>query len=205
MTQPFDPMSIAYYEENGARFIADTVALDMSELYEPFLRHIPQGGHILDLGCGSGRDTKFFADNSYVVTAIDASSEMVVATRRIVEAEVRQMRFDELDYVNEFDGIWACASLLHVPEKALKDVIHKCLRALKVGGAMFLSFKYGAAERNMGGRRFTDLDEKRLEAILSTLEHDLSVDQWISTSLKPNRSNEKWLNAIMLRGRQKEV
>lgn len=202
MTQPFDPSSIAYYEENSGQFIAGTVAVDMSGLYEPFLRHVPDGGRILDLGCGSGRDTKFFAERSYDVVAIDASSEMIAATRNLTEAEVHQMRFDEMDYINEFNGIWACASLLHIPEQSLNDIMHKCLRALRAGGVMFLSFKYGTSERKVGGRLFTDLDERKLEAILSTLEYDLSVNQWITSDARPNRSNEKWLNAIILRERQ---
>jgi SAM-dependent methyltransferase len=202
MTQPFDPSSIAYYEENSDQFTAGTVAVDMSGLYEPFLRHIPDGGHILDLGCGSGRDAKFFAERSYDVVAIDASSEMVAATRNLTKAEVRQMRFDEMDYLNEFNGIWACASLLHVPEQFLKDVMRKCLRALKAEGALFLSFKYGTSERKVGGRLFTDLDERKLEAILGTLEYELSVNQWITSDARPNRSHEKWLNAIILRDAQ---
>jgi SAM-dependent methyltransferase len=205
MTQHFDPSSIAYYEENGEQFIAGTAEVDMGGLYKPFLLHVPQGGRILDLGCGSGRDTKFFSDKFYNVIALDASSKMVAATKNLVENEVYQMRFDEIDYIEEFDGIWACASLLHVPEQALSDVMRKCLRALRTGGAMFLSFKYGTSERTIGGRLFTDLDERKLEALLSTLGQDLSVNQWITSDARPNRFNEKWLNAIILRGRQTEA
>ena len=109
------------------------------------------------------------------------------------------MRFDEMDFVEEFDGIWACASLLHVPEQALKDILQKCLRGLQAGGVMFLSFKHGTSERTIGGRLFTDLDERKLQALLSTLEHDLSVNQWITSDARPNRSNEKWLNAIIIK------
>jgi cyclopropane fatty-acyl-phospholipid synthase-like methyltransferase len=199
MIQHFDPSSIAYFEENSDQFIAGTVGVDMGELYEPFLRHIPQGGRILDLGCGSGRDTKFFAENFYEVIALDASSEMVAATRSLVDAEVHQMRFDEMDYTEEFDGIWACASLLHVPEQALKDIMQKCLSGLRAGGAMFQSFKYGTSERATGGRLFTDLDEKKLETLLSTLEHNLSVTHWITSDARPNRSKEKWLNAVLIK------
>ncbi len=198
MTQPFDLSSIAYYEENSSEFIAGTAGVDMGELYEPFLRHIPDRGRILDLGCGSGRDTKFFIERSYDVVAIDASFEMVAATRSLVATDVRQMRFDEMDYVSEFDGIWACASLLHIPEQSLKEVMRKCLRGIKAEGALFLSFKYGTFERKVGGRLFTDLDERKLEAILNTLEYDLTINQWVTSDARPNRSKEKWLNAVIL-------
>ena len=197
MTQPFDPASIAYYDENSDVFIANTAGISMGKLYEPFLKNIPKGGRILDLGCGSGRDTKFFSDQSYDVVAIDASAKMVEATESIADADVRQLRFDEMDFADEFDGIWACASLLHIPEDELKNILGKCLQALRPSGAIYVSFKYGTTQRSSGGRLFTDLNEKKLTALLDTLEYELSVSLWITSDIRPARPDEKWLNAII--------
>jgi len=197
MTQPFDPASIAYYDKNSDAFITSTAEVDMRELYKPFLLTIPNGGRILDLGCGSGRDTKFFIERSYEVVAIDASSEMVAATQSLVEADVSQMRFDEMNFTNEFDGIWACASLLHITESELKNILEKCLQALCQSGAMFVSFKYGTSQRSIGGRLFTDLNEEKFKTLLDKLEYKLSVSLWVTSDVRENRPNEKWLNAII--------
>jgi SAM-dependent methyltransferase len=197
MTQPFDPASIAYYNENSDVFIANTAGVNMGKLYEPFLEHIPTGGRILDLGCGSGRDTKFFSDQSYEVVAIDASINMVEATQRIADADVQQLRFDEMDFVDEFDGIWACASLLHIPETELKNILEKCLQALRSSGTIFASFKYGSTQRIKGGRLFTDLNETKLVTLLDTLKFRLVVSHWVTQDVRSDRSDEKWLNAII--------
>lgn len=200
MIQHFDPATIAYYDKNRDRFIANTLTIDMSALYEAFLSFIPVGGHILDLGCGSGRDTKFFVEQSYKVVALDASSEMVSATKNIVDTEVHQMRFDEIDFENEYDGIWACASLLHVPKTALKGVLERCQKALRIGGVMYLSFKHGTSEREVEGRMFTDLDREGLETLIEGLDFRFSVSPWITNDARPHRAKEKWLNAIISKG-----
>jgi SAM-dependent methyltransferase len=197
MTQPFDPASIVYYNENSDAFIANTADVDMGKLYEPFLEHVPTGGRILDLGCGSGRDSKFFSNQFYDVVAIDASAKMVEATRSIVDADVLQLRFDEMDFADEFDGIWACASLLHIPEAELKNILEKCLQALRPPGSMFVSFKYGSTQRTKGGRLFTDLNEGKLMALLDTLKYGLVVSHWVTPDARPDRPDEKWLNAVI--------
>jgi SAM-dependent methyltransferase len=197
MIQHFDPATIAYYDNNRDRFIADTLNVDLSDFYKAFLAHIPNQGRILDLGCGSGRDTKFFVEQSYRVVALDASSEMVSSTKNIVDTEVHQMRFDEMNFDNEFDGVWACASLLHVPETALKEVLESCVRALHIGGVIYLSFKYGTSERTVEDRLFTDLNEEKLEALINELNGRLSISQWITNDARPQRSSKKWLNALV--------
>jgi len=197
MTQPFDQASIDYYDENSRAFVVDTAQVNMGQLYESFLSCIPEGGRILDLGCGSGRDTKYFMDQSYEVVAIDASEKMVEATKRLANANVLQLRFDQINFENEFDGIWACASLLHVPETALKNILELCLQALRPTGVIYASFKYGNAQRFERGRLFTDFNEEKLSGLVATLRSNLKLSHWVTQDTRPDRNNEKWINAII--------
>jgi SAM-dependent methyltransferase len=197
MTQPFDQASINYYDENSRAFVADTAEVDMGQLYEPFLSGIPEGGRILDLGCGSGRDTKYFMDKSYEVVAIDASEKMVEATKRLANAVVLQLRFDQINFKNEFDGIWACASLLHVPETALKNVLELCLQALRPTGVIYASFKHGSGQRFERGRFFTDFNEEKLITLVTSLGSASVLSHWITQDVRSDRNNQKWINAII--------
>lgn len=150
--------SIRYYERNAERFAADTGDLDMSALHERFLPYVPAGGRILDAGCGVGRDALAFAQRGYSVLAFDASPEMVrlAMERTGGRVEVLRMGFEEVRWQGEFDGVWACASLLHVRAPDLPFVLRRLRAVLRPGGALYMSFKYGSGERVLEGRRFTD-------------------------------------------------
>lgn len=115
--------SVAYYEANAQRFFAETVGVDMSELRERFLTAIPAGGSILDAGCGSGRDSKAFLDRGFRVTAFDASAEMARLASDHIHQPVAVRRFEEVDEQDVYDGVWACASLLHLPEAQLRTAL----------------------------------------------------------------------------------
>src|SRR5215471_3039377 len=169
MSPPSDDTTstVGYYDAHAAEFCENTVSLDMTELYAPFLRDIPAGGRILDAGCGSGRDSLAFLRKGYHVVSIDASAEMVNAATKLTGQEARILRFDALDFESEFDGIWACASLLHVARQELSPVLARLTRALKPNGVLYISFKYGDCERMEGGRFFDDLNETLLSAVLS--------------------------------------
>ena len=153
--------SVAYYDLNADRFAADTGGIDMSALYERFLGRVEAGGRILDAGCGVGRDALAFTERGYSVVAFDASAEMVrlASERTAGRTEVLQMRFDDAAWLEEFDGVWACASLLHVPATDLPTVIRRLRAALRPSGVIYMSFKHGSGERVVGGRRFTDYTE----------------------------------------------
>jgi SAM-dependent methyltransferase len=171
----------------------------MSALYERFLGRVESGGRILDAGCGVGRDALAFAERGYSVVAFDASAEMVrLASERIADrAEVLQMRFDDAAWREEFDGVWACASLLHVPATEL-PLVMRCLgAALRPGGVMYLSFKLGSGERDVGGRRFTDVTEEMLRAALAAADLTLA-EVWVTGDVRVGRTGELWLNAIAL-------
>lgn len=186
-----------YYTENAGAFFADTVAVAMDPLYARFLTHIPPGGHILDAGCGSGRDTLAFLQKGYRVTAFDASPSLADLAERHTGQPVQVLRFLDLEWNREFDGIWACASLLHVPVGDLPDALGRLALALRHRGILYASFKHGRGERTHQGRRFTDLDEAGLQTLLGQVPGLTELETWISEDLRPARAAERWLNTLL--------
>lgn len=187
--------TIDYYDNNSDAFFAATVHADMAETRTRFLQHVPAGGHILDAGCGSGRDTAAFINAGYRVTAFDASEEMV---RRAIEhsrVPVIQMTFDDVSWREEFDGIWACASLLHVPKVELGMAMAKLAKAIRPQGVLYGSFKYGAGEVVREGRHFTNMDEVALTHVMGSIPILHPVEIWLSIDVRPERS-DRWLNFI---------
>ena len=189
--------TLNYYTENAADFAAGTVNVDFSATQERFLSMLPAGASILDFGCGSGRDAKAFLARGYRVTAVDGSPELCRIASAYTGIPVRQMLFAELGDVNAYDGIWACASILHVPSAELPDVFRRMITALKPGGIIYTSFKYGTFEGERNGRLFTDFTEETFAAFLKQFPELTIEEQWISADVRPGRSNEKWLNVIL--------
>ncbi len=130
-------MDSDYYDKHGKDFANTTRQLDVAPLMGDFLRLLLAGGHILDAGCGSGRDTKAFAELGYTVTAIDSSPSMVSMAAEYSGQEVLELSFQEIDFHETFDGIWACASLLHVPQVEMNDALARLTTALKPGAVMY--------------------------------------------------------------------
>lgn len=189
--------TIPYYDKNADAFEEQTADLDMSAIQMRFLAHMPPSGTILDAGCGVGRDALFFAQRGYRVTAFDASAEMVARAGRRVGgmADVRQMCFEDVEWVDAFDGIWACASLLHVAEVDFRDVAGRFVAALRPSGIWYMSFKHGRGERHLNGRRFLNFTEASLRTALNGSGSDL-IDVSVSGDIRAGRSDELWLNAI---------
>lgn len=188
-----------YYAINAKAFVASTLRVDMQPLYQHFLPRLPEQAHILDAGCGSGRDAKYFIERGYQVTALDASTEIAALAEREIGQPVQVQRLQDIQYQNRFDGIWACASLLHVPTKELPDVFRRLARALKPIGVIYCSFKYGHGEYEKQGRRFTDLDEFGLRVLVEEIEELVIKERWVTTDRRPGREQERWLNGILLR------
>ena len=196
----YTAVTTAYYDAHAAEFCANTAAVDMSELYAPFLHEIPAGGRILDAGCGSGRDSLAFLRKGYQVVSIDASAEMVNAATKLTGQQAKLLRFEALDFDNEFDGIWACASLLHIARQDLNGVLDRLTKALKPGGVLYLSFKHGDSERVESGRFFNDLNEALLRAALASHPQLELAQVWTTEDIRnDHRGRQPWLNAIVRR------
>lgn len=194
----------AYYARNARQFIADTQDVDMQALHAPFLAALPANAQILDAGCGSGRDALAFQRLGHTVSAFDASPAMAEHASRLLNVTVPVRRFAEIDEVERYDGIWACASLLHVPESQLPDAFERLWRALKPGGVLYCSFKRGQGERLHHERHFTDADEARLAAWTQQLPGLTRTHCWSSEDQRPDRS-EQWLNALLYKATSKLV
>ncbi|MEO8593064.1 MAG: class I SAM-dependent methyltransferase [Candidatus Solibacter sp.] len=190
-----------YYDEHAADFVEHTLTVDMTRLYEPFLEHIPMGGRILDAGCGSGRDTRAFLAQGYEVVAMDASAKMVEAAAALTGQPVLHTRFQEIEWIEDFDGIWACASLLHVPRAEIGDVWRRLIRALKPSAVGFMSFKKGKGESLRNGRFFNDYDEQELRALIEQQEALNLLRLWITGDVRKGREQEQWINAVVRRVR----
>ena len=171
---------------------------DVSPIREKFLSYIPDGGKLLDWGCGSGRDTRAFLEAGYQAVATDASKELCRLASEYTGIAVRNERFEDLKETSCFDGIWACASLLHVPKAQLPSVFQLAANALKAEGIMYASFKYGDFEGERSGRYFTDLTEESLTKILEQVPSLFIRESWITGDVRDGRENEEWLNVIII-------
>ena len=190
--------NLDYYEQHASSFFEATVAVDMHELQEQFMAQVPSGGHILDAGCGSGRDAKAFNNRGYRVTAFDASPALAKLASEHLSQPVRVRSFHEVEEVACYDGIWACASLLHLPASMLPDAIGRLWGALKPGGCFYFSFKHGQGERQHEKRHFTDADEAIITDWLARLPDVEKHDIWLTPDQRPDRS-EIWLNVLVFK------
>ncbi len=187
--------TIEYYNKNAESFIAGTVNADMSDCRDRFLKYIPDGGRLLDAGCGSGRDTDAFMRAGYLVDAFDASKEICRIVSENLGIPVACKRFEDLEGEDEYDGIWACASLLHVNAADLADVILRLKRSLKPEGILYASFKEGDSDRIKNGRFFHDMTLSSCEKFFIDLGFDI-LEIFESGDVREDRSGERWVNMI---------
>lgn len=191
--------TLDYYNNHADEFYKNTVNVEFAAVRNQFLSKLKNGSYILDFGCGSGRDTKYFLELGYYVDVIDGSIELCKLASEYTGIKVKNMCFQELEEENKYEGIWACSSILHLPVDELADVMRRMAASLKANGVIYTSFKYGtfAGERN--GRFFTDMTEETFADFLSGRE-DLGLkveEQWITSDVRPGRGEEKWLNLIL--------
>jgi len=189
-------MDIDYYDKNAQSFFNETVSVNLEDIYHPFFSHLENGAHILDAGCGSGRDTKAFLERGYRVTAFDSSKELVKMAAKHTRQKVVLMNFNEIHETEIYDGIWCCASLLHMSADKLLDSMVLLERALKKKGVFYASFKYGSGERYESIRQFTDMDEPSFNEFATQLKYLVMIKTWITYDKRPERE-EKWLNVLL--------
>ena len=206
MTKQASKGTLHYYDGNAVEFAIQTVSIDMHDLYELFINQLPQRDtqSILDVGCGSGRDASYFAKQGYEVTAIDASAELIQwAQKHHMSSRISWVHLDfssieNQNWENKFTGIWACASLLHVPFLELSFIIKSLLYTLTDDGVMYLSFKYGEGERVDNERFFCDMNESRWKAVVAKIPQVIEYDIWLSSDKRAD-CKKAWFNVMIKR------
>lgn len=186
-----------YYKNKARKFFKRTVSVPMDGFYDDFLIPLPEGAHILDAGCGSGRDTKNFLDLGYRVTSFDASVELSKLAEEYTGHNVRVCRFLEFTSDELFDGIWASASLLHVRRAELCGTVLHLLTFLREKGLFYLSFKWGHGERQQGLRYFNDHTVESLTEYLEPMEQFTVKRVWRTESVARPDGRPFWVNAIV--------
>ena len=189
--------TLAYYNDHAEKFVSDTKAIDFEDKQHILLKNLKPSAHILDLGCGSGRDSKAFIQKGYKVTAIDGSSELCKIASAYIGQQVICKQFKDLHERNLYDAVWACASILHIPSADLPHIISNISNALKAGGYFYASFKHGDFEGERNGRYFTDMTEKSLRSLVGPFFHLEIIEMFLTEDVRSGHEGEQWLNTII--------
>jgi SAM-dependent methyltransferase len=140
-----DAATLRFYADEALAY-ATRAGDGASRHLEAFLRRLAPGARILELGCGAGRDSEAMLAQGFDVDPTDGTEAMVRQAEVRLGRSVGVMRFDELKAEAAYDGVWANASLLHVPRLALPDVLSRVFKALKPGGVHVATYKTGHGE-----------------------------------------------------------
>lgn len=187
----------AYYRAHAEEFCRNTAKLPLDDIYQPFLDRLSLGAHILDAGCGSGRDTRAFLKKGFRVTAVDVSPELAQLASALTGQPCQVLAFQDMTFRAEFDGIWACASLLHVPRREMSDVLKRFSSALKPGGILYASLKGGEGERVAeDGRFFSYFQEEEFTALLMKHGQFELLNSWLTHAGDSSGNSWPWLNFL---------
>lgn len=189
--------TLSYYNINTSSFIESTKFVQMTEAWNRFTSKLSPASLILDFGCGSGRDTKYFLEKGFSVDATDGSAELCTAASKYTGITVKQVLFQDWRSEAKYNGIWACSSILHLNKSELKQVIDNIRDALLPSGIFYTSFKYGNFEGERKGRYFTDLTESSFAELINEVTGFEIIEEWITSDVRPGREEEKWLNVIL--------
>lgn len=192
-----DTKTLLYYKKNKETYKASTQKLQFSETQDRFLKLLAPNSKILDFGCGAGRDSKYFLDKGHRVDALDGSQSMCDIASEYCNIKVKNILFEDFDCVKEYDGIWACASLIHIPFLSLDSIFLKLHRALNANGILYASFKLGEKEGYRGKRYFTDLTYEKFIQLPSLKECFNLIESFITEDIRVSRKNEKWFNVLL--------
>ena len=189
--------TINYYDKHASQYFERTSQVDLVALYTEFLKYIPEGGRIMDLGCGSGRDVKWFREHDYDAYGLDASEELVKIARNQFDIPVEVGLIEEWVTDEVFDGIWCCASLMHLDDMSFDKFLSNLRCNLRLGGALFISVKEGIDSGvSEDGRYFRDFNDEALNAFISHYR-GLRIEKVWYTTDKLYRESFRWLNAII--------
>lgn len=188
--------SIDYYNQHAGEYYDSTVELNVEETLDKFIELLPEGAAVLDLGCGSGRDSLYFIENGFDVTAVDGAEELCELASIHIGQDVLQLKFSEIDFDEVFDGVWACASLLHVKPEEIDDILDKVIASMNPDGILYMSFKYGDFEGVFKDRYFKYYTTKTIKDILSRHRQLEILEIFKTNDVREDREDEKWINVF---------
>lgn len=187
---------IDYYNKYAAKVFEDTVDQNMDAITAPFLELLEEGDTILDMGCGSGRDSLTFYDLGYDVTPLDGSEEMCRLAEVHTGLDVLQMTYEEMAFDGAFDGVWACGAFVHIPKDEMPALFRKVARALTEDGIFYFSMRLGDFEGFQGERYFSCYSEKELRSLVEGDGLFTVLKEWVTRDVRSGHSDIQWINIL---------
>ena len=188
--------TIEYYNKNAKEYAQATRSIDMQAVYDHFEKYLLPNSYILDVGCGSGRDAKHFRELGHTLLGIDPSSELCKEAEQFADIKVINLSVEEMDYIERFDAVWACASLLHVKKEHLDIALHKIAASLVNEGILYTSWKSGKGERIENGKYYQDFLPETIREVINKTDLFDVLEIWESKEER-NGNHIKWTNAIV--------
>ena len=198
--EEIENLTIGHYEDNAESFRIGTKDHDVSQNIAAFLGALPKGKQldILDFGCGPGRDLNVFKQMGHRPTGLDGSKEFCKMTQKLSKFPILHQKFLHLELEdNSFDGVFANASLFHVPSLELSRVLKEIHSALRKGGILFSSNPRGSTEGWQGQRYGHYMEFEESEIYLKQSGFKI-LDHYYRPSGKP-RELQPWLAIVSQR------
>jgi SAM-dependent methyltransferase len=177
-----DADTLAFYDREAKKYAARAKP-ERNRRLEDFLANLAKGSKILELGCGDGKDSEAMIRAGFDVTPTDGSPGLAREAEARLGRPIKIMRFEDLDEKATYDGVWANACLLHVPEDRLGDVLAKVHAALRHGGRFYASYKLGdGGGRDSLGRYYNFPSREKLTATYA------AAGEWASLAMEEGQS-----------------
>ena len=188
--------TLNYYNQCAEAYNETTLNIEFDSKREMLLKYLQPNAHILDLGCGSGRDSYYFKQNGYQIVAVDGSKELATQASLLLGQPVLNQLFEDIQFNEEFDGVWACASLLHVSAKELPSILIKIRESLKKEGVFYISVKEGEGSGVEDRRFFQYYSPSQFHHLISQCGGLKIETAWSHTELRDEGNKVVWLNVI---------
>lgn len=186
-----------HYNRQASAYYENTVDLDMTKILERFTKLLPESSTVLDLGCGSGRDSLYFIEKGYDVTSLDGASELCELAQIHIGQDVLCMNYEDIDFKEVFDGVWACASLVHISREDMDFILDKITDSLKADGVLYMSFKYGEYSGMKDGIYYTEYKTKMIRELINSHNNLELIDIFKTNDVRPEREEQEWINVFL--------
>ncbi len=188
-----DDATKAWYAEHAHAYSDQTWGLSLSDFQARWYDRLPKGAHVLDAGCGSGRDALAFWHHGYQVSALDGSPEMAQSARARLPLDIEVLSQDFSHPLPDvYDAIWACASLVHTPHEHVPSILRHWYQQLSPQGLLYVSLKEGEGSWRDGTRLMTGYAQDEARSLLETAGFEVE-DLFLTKTLRPGRDHA-WIN-----------